>query len=196
MNEGAGTIMKKVNTREELIKTTANLLQTNGYVGTGLNEIIKKSGAPKGSIYHHFPGGKEQLAVEAINWTKENVTSFIQKQLDLYADPIEAIQQFILDSASRFEENTYFKGVPIAAIVLETSASSEKLREACKDVFDAWHRIFVKKLMRNEYTEEQARKLALTVNSMLQGALVVSLARKDAESLRTVAESIPTLLKK
>ncbi|KHF37782.1 TetR/AcrR family transcriptional regulator [Halalkalibacter okhensis] len=188
--------MKKVNTREVLIQTTARLLQTNGYVGTGLNEIIKQSGAPKGSIYHHFPDGKEQLAVEAINWTKGNVTSFIQKQLNLYEDPIESIQQFILDSAGRFEEDTYFKGVPIAAIVLETSASSEKLREACKEVFDAWHRIFAEKLISNEYTEEQAHKLALTVNSMLQGALVVSLARKDAESLRTVAEAIPVLFKK
>nr|WP_051541334.1 TetR/AcrR family transcriptional regulator [Caldalkalibacillus mannanilyticus] len=127
----------KNNSREEMIKVTALLLQTKGYFGTGLNEIIAKSGAPRGSIYYHFPNGKEQLVIEAIEWTRENVTRFISEKLSLYNDPVEALQNYILDSADRFEQDKYFQGVPITAIVLETSDISDNLREACKKVFDS-----------------------------------------------------------
>lgn len=59
------------NTKDEIIRTTAKLIQEKGYVGTGLKEIIEQSGAPRGSIYYHFPDGKEQIALEAVKWTRE-----------------------------------------------------------------------------------------------------------------------------
>ncbi|WP_096437431.1 TetR/AcrR family transcriptional regulator [Alteribacter populi] len=185
--------MKK-NSREEMIKTTALLLQTKGYFGTGLNDIIKESGAPKGSIYYHFPNGKEQLALEAIEWTKKNVTKFIKDKLTQYEDPVEAIQEYILDSAERFEKENYFQGVPITAIVLETSSTSEMLRDACRNVFEAWHKVIADKLLINGFEKEVAFELAMTVNVMIQGALVICLTRKDASALRVIADKIPTLI--
>ncbi len=64
-----------------MIETMAKLLQKQGYHGTGLNEVIQVSGSPKGSIYHHFPGGKEALAVAAIQWTQEQVHTYLTTQL-------------------------------------------------------------------------------------------------------------------
>lgn len=180
--------------RDRMIKATALLLQTKGYVGTGLNDIVKESGAPKGSIYHHFPQGKEQLAIEAVNWTKENVTLFIKERLALYEDPSEAIKQFVINSADRFEGDSYLTGVPITALILETSSSSEGLRNACQAVFEAWIEVFAAKLLANGYKEEKAYSLGMTINVMIQGAFVTSLARKDAEALRAIADVIPLLL--
>lgn len=186
----------KRNSREEMIKSTAYLLQKNGYAGTGMNDIIQHSGAPKGSIYYHFPDGKEQLAIEAVLWTKKNVTAFIKERLSQYEDPEESIQQFFLDSARRFEENNYFQGVPITAMVLETASTSEKLRKACQDVLDAWSKEFAKKLAANEYSEPEATRLGDTLNMMIQGALIMSLARQNAAPLKTAASHIPLIIQR
>lgn len=185
--------MKK-STRELIIESTAYLLQQRGYVGTGINDIIEHSGAPKGSLYYHFPGGKEQLTIEAVQWTNKNVTAFIRNNLTKYDDAIESIKQFILDSASRFDEDNYFQGVPITALVLETASVSENLRSACQEVFDNWSKEFANKLMSYGYEMEQARELGTTINIMIQGAFVMSLAKKDSKSFIAIAETVPLLL--
>ncbi|MFD1414286.1 TetR/AcrR family transcriptional regulator [Oceanobacillus jeddahense] len=181
------------NTKEEIIQTTALLIQEKGYVGTGLKEIIEQSGAPRGSIYYHFPDGKEQIALEAVKWTKEAVISFIQEELTKHDDALTAIQAFVLDSADRFEENRYFVGVPISALILETSSTSEKLRKSCEEAFEAWSQEFMKKLQANGYETETAQKLGTLINTMIQGALVTALASKHAASLRTIAEVLPLI---
>lgn len=189
-----GNALKR-DTRQEMIMATAFLLQKNGYAGTGMNDIIQHSGAPKGSIYYHFPNGKEQLAVEAVEWTRENVTAFIREHLSRYDDAVESIQKFVLDSAARFEENNYFQGVPISAMVLETAFTSEKLREACRGVLDAWSEEFADKLLANGYSQTEAQDLGDMINLMVQGAFVISLSRQNASALSTVAMRIPQLLK-
>lgn len=187
--------MKK-SSREDMIRATAYLLQKKGYFGTGLNDIIKHSKAPKGSIYYHFPKGKEQLAIEAIEWTKFNVTNFIKEKLGELSDPAEAIQNYFQDSADRFEQDNYFQGVPITAIVLETSDLSDELRKTCGSVFESWHEIFADKLSENGYSDYSANEIAMTLNAMLQGALVICLTRKDGVPLRVIADVVPALLKK
>ncbi|HIW11952.1 MAG TPA: TetR/AcrR family transcriptional regulator [Candidatus Salinicoccus stercoripullorum] len=184
----------KRNTREELIQATAKLLQTKGYVGTGMNDIIQLSGAPKGSIYYHFPQGKEQLTIEAVNWTKEKVTEYIKERLSLHNDPVQSIQEFIVDSGERFEKDNYFCGVPITALVLETSSTSENLRKSCNEVFEAWGNEFSKVLKANGYENDRANEMGMLINSLIQGALVISLASKDPAALKTVAQKIPYIL--
>ncbi|MFD1451224.1 MULTISPECIES: TetR/AcrR family transcriptional regulator [Oceanobacillus] len=181
------------NTKDEIIRTTAKLIQEKGYVGTGLKEIIEQSGAPRGSIYYHFPDGKEQIALEAVKWTREAVRSFIQEELSKHEDALIAIQSFILDSADRFEKNRYFVGVPIAALILETSSTNDNLRKSCEGAFETWSLEFMKKLQENGYEESIAKKLGTIINTMIQGALVAALASKHAESLRTTAGILPLI---
>lgn len=182
-------------TREEMIKSMAYLLQRNGYAGTSINDIIQHSKSPRGSLYYHFPKGKEQLAIEAIKQTKRNVTTFIKENLSKYDDASESIKYFILDSARRFEENNYFQGVPITALVLETASTSDALREACLEVFEAWNKEFTNKLLLNGYSESDAKILGETINLMIQGGLVMSLARKNADALKAVSTNASLLIK-
>ncbi len=178
-----------------MIKATAKLLQTKGYIGTGMNDIIQLSGAPKGSIYYHFPQGKEQLAIEAVNWTREMVTKYIKEKLTLYKDPVQAIQQFIMESAERFEKDNYFFGVPITALVLETSSISENLRKSCEEVFETWGNEFSNLLIANGYESEEASEIGMIINTMIQGAFVISLSRKDSTALKAIAHKIPLIMK-
>lgn len=187
--------MTKRDTKEIIIRSTAYLMQKKGYFGTGLNDIIKHSGAPKGSIYYHFPNGKEEIAEAAIKWTEKTVTSFIKEELQKYDEALPAVKQFILDSARRFETDEYFVGVPITAVVLETSTSSEKLRNSCHHAFEVWSEEFTLKLLRNGYPPEEAEKLGKLINSMIQGALISALAKGDASPLRNTAEMVPLIFK-
>lgn len=177
-----------------MIRSTAYLLQRNGYVGTSINDIIEHSGSPRGSLYYHFPNGKEQLALEAVLWTKENVTAFITESLAKYDDAAQSIEAFLIDSGKRFEENNYFNGVPITALVLETAATSDKLRSACQEVFDAWSSAFADKLIANGYSKNEAKVLGETINAMIQGGFVLSLARQDGNVLKIMASNISQII--
>lgn len=81
----------KGNTKEKFIETASRLFEVKGYNATGLNEILAESGAPKGSLYYHFPQGKEQLALEAINSAGEKIKANLLKNLESIENPAEAI---------------------------------------------------------------------------------------------------------
>lgn len=186
---------EKESSRDKLIYTASRLFQLQGYHGTGLNQITKESGAPKGSLYYHFPNGKEQLALESVELTTKFVAEQIRKGLENSANPVEAIQEFILDLAERFEREGGTGGVPIASIALETSLISEPLRKACQRAYETFQNIFMEKLLDAGYEEKHAAELSVVINAMTEGAFLLSFTTGHSEPLRLVARQIPALLK-
>lgn len=185
----------KENSKEKIIKTASRLFQLQGYHATGLNQITKESGAPKGSLYYHFPDGKEQLAIESVQLTAVFVSKQIESGLKKSTDPIEAIQAFITDMAERFEEVNCSDGIPIAAVALETSLISEPLRESCQLAYQKFQSAFTEKLIQSGYEEKRAIELGIVINSMIEGAFLISFTTGKSEPLFLVAKQIPVLLK-
>jgi len=127
--------MKNNNDSKENILTAASrLFQVKGYNATGLNEILKESNSPKGSLYYYFPNGKEELALEAIKLSSQFIQTRIQKALAEYSNPVEAIQYNIKCIIESLEEGKV-QNVSIGLLALETHLSSEPLREACEEAF-------------------------------------------------------------
>src|SRR5687768_11075928 len=89
--------------RERLIDTAAQLMWQQGYHATGLNQIVQESGAPKGSLYFHFPGGKEQLCVEALKTAGRRITEGLEKSFVRTTDPAAALRGFVTVFARRLE---------------------------------------------------------------------------------------------
>lgn len=87
--------MKKANARDKILETASRLFQLQGYHATGLNQIIKESGSPKGSLYYYFPKGKEELAIHAVHYTNKYVQVQIKESLNKSSDAAQAIQYFI-----------------------------------------------------------------------------------------------------
>lgn len=185
----------KENAKDKLIQTASRLFQLQGYHATGLNQITKESGAPKGSLYHYFPDGKEELAYEAVQLTTHFVSEQIKNGLSSSEDPVEAIQTFILDMADRFSHQHSLTGIPIATIALETSLISEPLRQACQTAYREFQSQFTEKLLQGGYEEERATELGIVINAMIEGAFLVSFSLGENEPLRMVAKQIPVLLK-
>lgn len=174
-------------TKAKMIETMARLLQQKGYHGTGLNEIIQVSGSPKGSIYYHFPGGKEELAVAAIEWTKEQVHHYIANQIENEENANVAVSKLIKNSADQFDNGHYFRGVPMIALTLENGTTSDAIRTACKEAFEDWERIIATKFVASGMNQATANHRASVIHSMMQGAAAISFAKQSSEPLRTVA---------
>ncbi|MCL6572296.1 MAG: TetR/AcrR family transcriptional regulator [Bacillus sp. (in: Bacteria)] len=186
----------KENSKDKLLKTASKLFQMQGYHATGLNQITKESGAPKGSLYYHFPDGKEELAVEAVKLTSQIIGERIKVGLDGYDDSVAAIQNLIITMAKGFFQGGNTEGVPIATVALETSVMSELLRETCNSAYLSWEKLFANKMEKSGFPPDKALELSIVINAMIEGAFILSLTRRNSEPLLMVAKQVPFLLKK
>ncbi|WP_088105737.1 TetR/AcrR family transcriptional regulator [Halalkalibacter urbisdiaboli] len=185
----------KNETREKILETASRLFQLQGYHATGLNQIIKESGSPKGSLYYYFPNGKEELAEEAIIFTKETVTGYLRMELEKEPNSVLAIQTFIKKFSIEFDKVKKFEGAPIGLLALETWLMSDRLREACRLTYESFQKVFAEKLMADGVHVNEANRLALVISAMIEGALVHCVTRRDGQPLLTISEHIPLLLK-
>src|SRR5262252_950767 len=135
-------------TRARMLETTGRLLQLRGYHGTGLNEIVAASGAPRGSLYFHFPGGKEQLAVAAMRGAGAQLAGGIDAVLASSDDLGVALGRLVDGLAAGLEASGFANGCPIATVALEAAGTSEPIRGAAREAFDAWLRALSTRLMR------------------------------------------------
>jgi len=184
----------KLNTKENLIETAARLFGTKGYYATGLNEILTESGAPKGSLYYHFPNGKEQLALEAIYTEGEKIKANVQFSLQNIERPIDAIVAIIESIATVIDSDQKFKDMTISLIALETYLTSDILRNACLDIYTSLEQGYAEKLIKSGMNKEDADKLGSVISEMIEGGIIYSLVKKNGNPLRLIAEQIPKLL--
>jgi len=187
---------KKEGKRELIIKTASHLFQCQGYHGTGLNQIIEESGAPKGSLYYHFPKGKEEIALEAILLMKQQVLEEAQKDLDAKDSAVEAFQFHIEKIAADFDKKEDMEGLPIGLIASETALTNEKIRCACQSAFQEWQFFYVDKLQQFGYPKERAEELSVAINAMIEGGCILSLTSESGDPLRMIAKQLPLLLKR
>ncbi len=182
-------------TRDQIIETTCDLLELQGYHATGLNQIIKESGSPKGSLYYHFPGGKEELAIEAVNHVGKIVLQRIRENLAQVEDPAEAIRIFIKNIALNVKLADFQAGGPITAIAMETASTSATLRQECDRIYSEWQQVFADKLLAGGIPERRAKPMATLIISAIEGSTILCRTRQSTEPLEQVAEEINALVR-
>lgn len=170
-------------TREKLVAATAELLQRQGYHGTGLREIVAESGAPRGSVYFHFPGGKDELACAALDaagaaW-RGRIEAVIARSSDLGA-AVESVCELLADE---LEASAFERGCPVAAVALENP--SPAVRDAIREHYDAWTRAIA--------ARAGSREIAVFVLAAVEGAMVLAKASRTTEPLRSVGRTLRAL---
>lgn len=178
--------------RERLVSTAARLFRVQGYHATGLNQIVEESQAPKGSLYHYFPGGKEQLGQEALRGAGQVLAARLSALGKL--DPRDALDQLVEISIQDLETTDYRDACPIATVALETASQSPDLRECCSGIFARALLILEGWLCSRGLPQEASRDLALLAFSAYEGALLLSKVQRSPEPLRRVAGQIRLLL--
>jgi TetR/AcrR family transcriptional repressor of lmrAB and yxaGH operons len=185
---------KGAETRAKMVSTMAKLLQLRGYHGTGLSEIIKKSGTPKGSLYYHFPKGKEQLAAAALLESGDDFAAKLRVSLSHETNPARAIELACTTLAQELVDSNFEAGCPLATVALEAASHSEPIRLACVEHFQGWQELIAKMLQGSGVEEERAVELAVTALSTIEGALMLSRVRRSTEPLEQVGRQLNLLL--
>lgn len=181
-------------TREQIVETTSELIEVQGYHATGLSQIIKESGAPKGSLYYYFPAGKEELAAEAIERSGQLVAQRITDALAGNTDPAVAIPEFVRTIAHYVEVSGYRTGGPLATVALETVTSSERLNQACCAAYQRVQASFAASLQASGYTQRRATQLACFIVATIEGGTLLSRTEHSGEALRQIADDLGRFL--
>lgn len=184
----------KTNTKDIFIDTASSLFANQGYHATGINEILKKSNAPKGSLYYYFPQGKEQLAQEALQKTAEKISTEILDVLAKASTPLEGLQQHLIYIAQKIEKDLFQPNVSISLIALETFSSNEIIRLECERTFQQIQNIYKNSFLKMDLQEEYADFLAMTMVMLTEGAITLSLTKKNTQPLHQLANNLPLLI--
>ncbi|WP_445233269.1 TetR/AcrR family transcriptional regulator [Duganella rhizosphaerae] len=128
--------MTTLPTRDRLIRAMGNALQHKGLHGVGLSEILAAADTPKGGLYHHFPGGKAELAVAAIEQQVADLRALLDKLLP-GADPVAALELWIARAQQQLAASGFQRGCPLATVALESSVEDVAIRQALADGFAA-----------------------------------------------------------
>jgi AcrR family transcriptional regulator len=177
-------------TKDRIMNTTAELFRRHGYTGTGMKQIVAQANAPFGSLYHFFPGGKEQLGGEVIRSSGEMYRQLFEAILDAAPDVVTGTRDFFLGAAETLKQTDYADACPIETVALEVANTNEPLREATADVFESWIATGTERLAEAGIPKERARSLAINFISALEGAFVLCRAMRTTEPLEVTGAAM------
>jgi TetR/AcrR family transcriptional repressor of lmrAB and yxaGH operons len=178
--------------RAALISATARLLRRRGYAATGLTDILSAADATNGSLYHHFPGGKEDLALAALQASGTAVEDALRAALDEDPDVGSALRRWLEAPIAALQADPR-DGCPVAPVALEATPSSEALRAAAAATFSRWRALIEEALARTRDAATAARQ-ARVVLAAIEGALLLDRTEQGTRHLEALREEIEGLL--
>jgi AcrR family transcriptional regulator len=181
-------------TRERIVRTTSRLMQRQGYDGTGIKQIAKEAAATLGSVYHFFPGGKQELAVAAIRHGDREFVEMLHEVLAGEPTAAAAIVACTRSLADGMRATDWVDGCPVTATALGTATSAPDIQVAAAEAFTHWRELVFDKLRADGIGETDARELAHTVIATLEGAELASQVARNDEALRHAGKHLARLI--
>jgi TetR/AcrR family transcriptional repressor of lmrAB and yxaGH operons len=180
--------------RAKLVGTTAALLQRQGYHATGLGQIVQESGAPRGSLYFYFPGGKEELACTALAESGEVWRQRLEAVIAAASDPATAVSEVCRVLGEALAASGYEQGCPLATVALEASAASAAVREVCATHYARWEASIAARLADAGMDPGRAAEMATFTLATIEGALLLAKVKRDLAPLEQVGKSLGLLI--
>ena len=185
-------VKERTDTRASMVRGAASLIRTRGVNATSFSDVLAESGAPRGSIYHHFPKGKDQLAGDAIRWTSERVLAHQREcrattpggVLDCFVD---MWRQVVLTSDGA-------AGCVVAGVAIDTTADDRATIELVRATFRSWVDLLGKQLVSVGVPARRASRIAVATVAGMEGALILCRAEGSSAPLETVAAELKRLL--
>jgi AcrR family transcriptional regulator len=170
-------------TKDRILQSTAELFRRQGYTGTGMKQIAAEAAAPFGSVYHFFPGGKEDLGAETIKVSGRLYGQLFASIAVQAPDVLSAVHDFFEGAGETLRETDYADACPIATVALEVASTSEPLRLATAKVFEEWIQGATEYFAHAGIPRARARELGLAMLSLLEGAFIFSRAMRTTEPM-------------
>ena len=171
-------------TRDRLLTATNESFRRRGYNGTSLKHVTEAAHAPTGSLYHFFPGGKDELTREVLVTSGAAYRELFEAIADAAASPGDAVTDFFDGAATVLEETDFIDPCPIGTVAREVASTNDELRAATEQVFASWIDAATARLTAAGVTEAEAKQLATTFVATLEGAFVLARAKRDVNVLR------------
>ena len=181
---------RRTDSRSRMIHAAAELFRQRGYHATTFSDVVRESGAPRGSTYFHFPGGKQELAREAIARAGDEIEEMVDEAARHADDPGSLVRALARIVASRLERSGYQSGCAIATMVLELAPRDEEFSADFDSVFARWRAALVTRLEPLGIAPGRAAALAGLTISAIEGAAVLSRAARSTEPFNTTTEAL------
>ena len=175
------------------LTAAVKLFRQQGYHGTALHDILAAGGAPRGSLYFHFPKGKEEIGASALSLAGEAVRQGIVQAAERSDNAESFLVRIVRAMASDLERSDYREGCPIATTALETAAQSEVLGAATRTAFQKWELEIKRGLFRFGLTSGDADLVATMVLSQLEGALLLARTYRSLAPIQRAEEAVKLL---
>lgn len=182
-------------TRTRLVTAANEAMRARGYRGTSVKDVLAAAEAPAGSLYHHFPGGKPELAAAAVRESGGVYGELYEAIADAAPDVAAGLADFFAGAAEVLAAGDYLDVCPIGTIAGEVASSDDALRAATDEVFRAWTARAARRLRNAGLPADRADDVATTAIAALQGGFILARARRDADLLKTVGVEVAALIR-
>jgi AcrR family transcriptional regulator len=188
-------VMTAVKPRDRMIESAALLIREFGVAGTGMREIAEHAQAPRGSLQHYFPSGKDQVVAEALGWVADQVTAPLYKAAG--AEPAPSARIVVAKLFERWRRilssTDFLAGCPLVATITD-AADNDALRAAAAQGFDRWRDALAAALHHGGVSRRRSERVAVLAISALEGAIVMARAHRDLAALDIVAREMDLLV--
>lgn len=174
-----------------MVASAAALIGAHGVNATSFSDVLDDSGAPRGSIYHHFPGGKRQLAEDAMAWTREQVLAY-QRSCRATSAP-GVVEHFVALFRQAMVASECRAGCPVAGVIVDTYSGEDGLLKVGRESFRSWIGLLSRQLVNTGVPPKAARSLAMTTLASVEGALVLCRAEGTVRPLDSVEHQLSDL---
>jgi len=178
--------------RARLLEATEDMLREAGMSGAGIKEIVARSAAPIGSLYHYFPGGKTQLVTESLRLHAEKVLRLMEHFFDGRKTAAAALRALFNAAAEGFERGGANKGCALGAVTLDLMPPDSEIREVCRQAFDHWISMIAAQLPFSD--KRSQRSFAVMVVAALEGAFILARAEQSGGPFRDVGEWLAAIV--
>ena len=184
---------KPPDARRRMVIGAADMIRRHGLAATSVRDLAKHAHAPLGSTYHYFPGGKQQLAAEAVRFAGDTVSRILTRELD--AGPVAGLRAFLAVWRDTVLSTDFRAGCPVLAVAVEEPADGQRdAVDAAAAVFAAWEALLAEALRRHGAAESEAVRLATLTVAAVEGSVAMCRAKRDIRPLDDVAACLEALL--
>jgi AcrR family transcriptional regulator len=182
--------------RERMVFSAAQLLRHGGVAAVGMREVAAQANAPRGSLQHYFPGGKEQVVNEAVAWAGQYAAGRVSRFVETLNEPSPGalFAAMALQWTDELDATGALAGCPVAAATADSAQAVESTRSAAAEAFGCWRRPVAEALTEMGVPPERARPLATLMISALEGAILIARAERSPGALTTVVRELAPLL--
>ena len=184
---------KRRDTRKKMLISAAEVMRERGAAGVTIDEVLARSGAPRGSVYYHFPDGRNQILTEALRYSGDSITAMIDDAAGWGARAL--LQEFVEFWERQLTEGDFTAGCPVVAAAIGSDEGEPKLSAEAGAILGRWCAALTRAFVNDGFEDADAASLAMTSIAALEGAVVLSRSTRTADPLRQVGEQLEFLIK-